>query len=67
MKRFLQDLLTSRLAELCEQHTAMREPVLVAMAAVGRGGQVDVGRRICDEILSVQSRNNAKVLQLVAE
>ena len=31
------------------------------MAAVGRGGQGDVGQRIRDEILHVQSRNHAKV------
>lgn len=35
--------------------------LLLALAAVGRGGQGDVGQRIRDEILYVQSRNNAKV------
>ena len=31
------------------------------MAAAGRGGSSDVGQRIRDEILAVQSRNNCKV------
>ncbi len=35
--------------------------MLVGLAAVGRGGQGYVGQRIRDEILYVQSRNNAKV------
>lgn len=35
---------------------------MLTLAAVGRGGQGDVGQRIRDEILYVQSRNNAKVL-----
>ena len=35
--------------------------MLLGLAAVGRGGQGDVGQRIRDEILYVQSRNNAKV------
>ena len=39
----------------------LRELALLAMAAVGRGGQGDVGQRIRDEILTVQSRNGAKV------
>lgn len=34
---------------------------MLTLAAVGRGGQGDVGQRIRDEILYVQSRNNAKV------
>ena len=37
---------------------------MLALAAVGRGGQGDVGQRIRDEILYVQSRNNAKVVRL---
>lgn len=38
--------------------------VLLALMAVGRGGQGDLGQRIRDEILVVQSKNNAKVMQL---
>ena len=33
------------------------------MAAAGRGGSSDVGQRIRDEILAVQSRNECKVGQ----
>jgi hypothetical protein len=35
--------------------------VEVALGAAGRGGQSDVGQRVRDEILVVQSRNDAKV------
>ena len=56
-----QDGLTSLLASLLEQQPAWRDVLLLALAAVGRGGQGDVGQRIRDEILYVQSRNNAKV------
>lgn len=38
---------------------------MLTLAAVGRGGQGDVGQRIRDEILYVQSRNNAKVASLM--
>ena len=38
--------------------------MLLGLAAVGRGGQGDVGQRIRDEILYVQLRNNAKVTSL---
>ena len=31
------------------------------MSAAGRGGQSDVGQRVRDEILAVQSRNRCKV------
>ena len=49
------------MAELVCSRPALREAALLAMAAVGRGGQGDVGQRIRDEILTVQSRNDAKV------
>lgn len=39
--------------------------MLMGLAAVGRGGQGDVGQRIRDEILYVQSRNQAKVTQFL--
>ncbi len=34
--------------------------VVPAMAAAGRGGSSDVGQKIRDEILAVQSRNHCK-------
>ena len=49
------------MAALVCSRPALREVALLAMAAVGRGGQGDVGQRIRDEILTVQSRNDAKV------
>ena len=57
----LQDALTALLAELLEQKSEWRDLLLLGLAAVGRGGQGDVGQRIRDEILYVQSRNSAKV------
>lgn len=57
----LQDGLTSVLADLLEEKAEWRDVVMLTLAAVGRGGQGDVGQRIRDEILYVQSRNNAKV------
>jgi len=56
-----QDGLTALLAELLEKRPEWRDLMLLGLAAVGRGGQGDVGQRIRDEILYVQSRNNAKV------
>ncbi len=53
--------MTALLAELLERRPEWRDLMLVGLAAVGRGGQGDVGQRIRDEILYVQSRNNAKV------
>lgn len=52
----LTDVLESLYAEL----PAQRELVRLAMSAVGRGGEGDVGQRIRDEILVVQQKNNAK-------
>ena len=57
----LQDGLTTLLASLLEQQPDWRDVLILTLAAVGRGGQGDVGQRIRDEILYVQSRNNAKV------
>ena len=37
-----------------------RDLVRLMMFAVGRGGQGDMGQRIRDEILTVQSKNGAK-------
>ena len=58
----MQDGLTALLADLLENRPQWRDVLLVGLAAVGRGGQGDVGQRIRDEILYVQSRNNAKVV-----
>ena len=63
----LQDGLTWLLASLLEQQPDWRDVLMLTLAAVGRGGQGgqgDVGQRIRDEILYVQSRNNAKVTSL---
>jgi alpha-glucan,water dikinase len=59
--RWTQDKLTNRLAEVYEASPELRGSVRVALVAVGRGGQGDVGQRIRDEILQVQSRNDCKV------
>ncbi len=58
---FPQERCTDTLADLALSRPDLRELALLAMVAVGRGGQGDVGQRIRDEILTVQSRNNAKV------
>ena len=39
----------------------LRDTLRLALVAVGRGGQGDVGQRIRDEILYVQAQNDAKV------
>ena len=57
----LQDRLTGRLAGLYEEGKGLRDTLRLALVAVGRGGQGDVGQRIRDEILTVQSNNGAKV------
>lgn len=62
----MQDALTAVLAELLGQRPEWRDLLLLGLAAVGRGGQGDVGQRIRDEILYVQSRNNAKVRILLS-
>ena len=61
-----QDRLNTHLSRLFERDpdpskNGLRPVVLAAMAAAGRGGSSDVGQRIRDEILAVQSRNNCKV------
>lgn len=56
-----QDRLTALMAQLFDQRTDLRDQLLLGLAAVGRGGQGDLGQRIRDEILVVQSKNNAKV------
>ncbi|KAK9860996.1 hypothetical protein WJX84_011575 [Apatococcus fuscideae] len=55
-----QERLTRQLAETLEMRPELHDLVLLAMAAVGRGGEGNQGQRIRDEILTVQSRNNAK-------
>ncbi|BDA43844.1 Alpha-glucan water dikinase, chloroplastic at C-terminar half [Coccomyxa sp. Obi] len=55
-----QDRLTGRLAGLYEEGKGLRDTLRLALVAVGRGGQGDVGQRIRDEILTVQSNNGAK-------
>ncbi|CAL8469831.1 g9373 [Coccomyxa elongata] len=55
-----QDRLTGRLAGLFEEGKGLRDTLRLALVAVGRGGQGDVGQRIRDEILTVQSNNGAK-------
>jgi alpha-glucan,water dikinase len=44
-----------------ESAPSVRGEVLLALAAAGRGGEGDLGQRIRDEILAIQSRNNCKV------
>ena len=61
----VQDRLTALMAQLYDQRTDLRDQLLLGLAAVGRGGQGDLGQRIRDEILVVQSKNNAKVSLLV--
>ena len=56
-----QDRLTSRLAAMLDEGQGLRDTLRLALVAVGRGGQGDVGQRIRDEILHVQAQNNAKV------
>ena len=60
----MQDRLTALMAQLFDQRTDLRDQLLLGLAAVGRGGQGDLGQRIRDEILVVQSKNNAKVRPL---
>jgi len=55
-----QDLLTKRCAEEIMAREDLWELLRMTLVAVGRGGQGDVGQRIRDEILTVQSKNNAK-------
>ncbi len=55
-----QDSLNVHLAALYESRPELRPVVVPAMAAAGRGGSSDVGQKIRDEILAVQSRNECK-------
>lgn len=48
------------LAAVWRSEPQHRDIVRLAMAAVGRGGSSDLGQRIRDDILVVQSANNAK-------
>lgn len=61
VKMCTQDRLTGRLSGLYEEGKGLRDTLRLALVAVGRGGQGDVGQRIRDEILTVQSNNGAKV------
>jgi hypothetical protein len=49
------------LLQFYEAAPDLRGVVLMAMAAAGRGGDGDMGQRVRDEILVIQSRNNCKV------
>eukprot|EP00192_Tetraselmis_astigmatica_P006552 CAMPEP_0117678226 /NCGR_PEP_ID=MMETSP0804-20121206/17184_1 /TAXON_ID=1074897 /ORGANISM="Tetraselmis astigmatica, Strain CCMP880" /LENGTH=797 /DNA_ID=CAMNT_0005487599 /DNA_START=119 /DNA_END=2509 /DNA_ORIENTATION=- len=55
-----QDLLTKRISEEMLRQPELWEMLRICLVSVGRGGQGDVGQRIRDEILTVQSKNNAK-------
>jgi hypothetical protein len=46
---------------MLDEGRSLRDTLRLALVAVGRGGRGDVGQRIRDEILLVQSRNDAKV------
>ena len=46
---------------MLDEGQALRDMLRLALVAVGRGGQGDVGQRIRDEILHVQAQNNVKV------
>lgn len=48
------------LAAVWRSHPQHRDVVRLALSAVGRGGSSDLGQRIRDDILVVQSANNAK-------
>ncbi|GAQ91752.1 alpha-glucan water dikinase [Klebsormidium nitens] len=55
-----QNRLTDVLEGLYATLPGERELVRLALSAIGRGGEGDVGQRIRDEILVVQQNNNAK-------
>lgn len=59
----LQERLNTRLAAAWAAWPALRPALRVAMAAVGSGGPGDLGQRIRDDILAIQSANGAKVSQ----
>ncbi|XP_044343564.1 alpha-glucan water dikinase, chloroplastic isoform X2 [Triticum aestivum] len=53
-----QDRFTDNLESLYRTYPQYREMLRMILAAVGRGGQGDVGQRIRDEILVIQRNNN---------
>ncbi|KAI5019943.1 hypothetical protein ZWY2020_044831 [Hordeum vulgare] len=53
-----QDRFTDSLQSLYKMYPQYREMLRMILAAVGRGGQGDVGQRIRDEILVIQRNNN---------
>lgn len=55
-----QDRLTSSLTALWIAHPFARSTLRLGLTAVGRGGQGDMGQRIRDEILVVQSNSGLK-------
>lgn len=55
-----QTRLTAELTRMWLAHPWSRGLVAVALSAVGRGGDGDMGQRIRDEILAIQSKNGAK-------
>ncbi len=57
----MQEKLTRKLAEVLEMQPELHDLLVLALGAVGRGGEGNQGQRIRDEILTVQSRNSAKV------
>ncbi|KAJ8548378.1 hypothetical protein K7X08_030847 [Anisodus acutangulus] len=55
-----QDRLTNLLQNAFTSHPEYREILRMIMSTVGRGGEGDVGQRIRDEILVIQSKNDCK-------
>ncbi|KAJ8569764.1 hypothetical protein K7X08_006341 [Anisodus acutangulus] len=55
-----QDRLTNLLQNAFTSHPEYREILRMIMSTVGRGGEGDVGQRIRDEILVIQSKNECK-------
>ncbi|TVU11220.1 hypothetical protein EJB05_44793, partial [Eragrostis curvula] len=55
-----QDRFTDDLENMYKNYPQYREILRMMMAAVGRGGEGDVGQRIRDEILVIQRNNDCK-------
>ncbi|WJX93428.1 alpha-glucan, water dikinase [Trifolium repens] len=55
-----QDRLTELLQNVYASYPQYREVVRMILSTVGRGGEGDVGQRIRDEILVIQSKNHCK-------
>ncbi|CAN6164009.1 unnamed protein product [Urochloa humidicola] len=55
-----QDRFTDHLENMYKTYPQYREILRMIMAAVGRGGEGDVGQRIRDEILVIQRNNDCK-------